>query len=113
MLEKLQIVELNEKDAIDVIVLLREHEISDVDREAINSKYSREKKAGNLDDSYTGNRLKRNANVDLDHTISSKEIHDDPGRVLAEMDGPDIANTDSNLNPTDRSINRSKQRYWL
>lgn len=39
MLEKLQIVELNEKDVIDVIVLLREHEIGDRDEETINSGY--------------------------------------------------------------------------
>ncbi|MFQ6125809.1 MAG: hypothetical protein ACE5R6_14570 [Candidatus Heimdallarchaeota archaeon] len=39
MLEKLQIVELNEKDVIDVIVLLREHEVGDDDEETVNSEY--------------------------------------------------------------------------
>lgn len=39
MLEKLQIVELNEKDVIDVIVLLREHEVGDGDEETVNSGY--------------------------------------------------------------------------
>lgn len=39
LLEKLQIVQINEKDVKDVIVLLREHDISDKDLEAINAKY--------------------------------------------------------------------------
>ncbi|MFX0195662.1 MAG: hypothetical protein ACFFCW_06015 [Candidatus Hodarchaeota archaeon] len=39
MLEKLQIVELNEKDVIDVIVLLREHEVGDGDEEIVDSGY--------------------------------------------------------------------------
>lgn len=72
-----------------------------------NAKVSEAKKNGNLDDAYTGKRVKRNADMDLDHEISAKEIHDDPGRILAELDGIELANADSNLNPTDRSINRS------
>jgi hypothetical protein len=39
LLEKLQIVEINEKDVKDVIILLREHEIGDKDEETINAKY--------------------------------------------------------------------------
>lgn len=39
LLEKMQIVEINEKDIKDTLVLLREHEISTHDKEAINSKY--------------------------------------------------------------------------
>ncbi len=39
LLEKLQIVEINEKDVIDCIVLIREHDIADSDEEAINKKY--------------------------------------------------------------------------
>jgi hypothetical protein len=39
LLEKMQIVELNEKDKIDTIVLLREHEIGDSDNETINARY--------------------------------------------------------------------------
>ena len=33
----------------------------------------------------------------LDHIISAKEIHDDPGRILAERDGAELANDASNL----------------
>lgn len=74
-----------------------------------NKKISEQKKSGNLEDAYTGNKVKQNANIDLDHTISAKEIHNDPGRVLAGLSGEDLANRDTNLNATDRSINRSKK----
>jgi hypothetical protein len=39
LLEKMQIVELNEKDKIDTVVLLREHAIGDSDNETINAQY--------------------------------------------------------------------------
>jgi hypothetical protein len=39
LLEKMQIVQLNEKDEIDSVVLLREHEIGDSDNETIDSQY--------------------------------------------------------------------------
>ena len=39
LLEKMQIVEINEKDIKDTLVLLREHEISTHDKEAVNQKY--------------------------------------------------------------------------
>ncbi|MEM1551378.1 MAG: hypothetical protein QXS01_01705 [Candidatus Bathyarchaeia archaeon] len=39
LLEKLQIVQINEKDVKDVIILLREHEVGESDKETINSKY--------------------------------------------------------------------------
>jgi hypothetical protein len=39
LLAKVQIVQLNEKDVKDVIILLREHEIADGDKELINAKY--------------------------------------------------------------------------
>jgi len=39
LLEKMQIVQLNDKDKIDTVVLLREHEIGDVDKETINAQY--------------------------------------------------------------------------
>lgn len=73
----------------------------------INARVSADKKAGKLYDSYTGKKVKRNAKIDLDHAVSAKEIHNDPGRVLAGLDGKKLANTESNLKPTDRSINRS------
>ncbi len=39
LLEKIQIVKINEKDAKDVIVLLRDHEVGDSDKETINAGY--------------------------------------------------------------------------
>lgn len=39
LLEKMQIVQLNEKDRIDTIVLVREHQIGDSDKETINAGY--------------------------------------------------------------------------
>lgn len=39
MLEKMQIVKLNEKDVIDTIMLLREHEVGSSDKETINADY--------------------------------------------------------------------------
>lgn len=65
------------------------------------------KKSGTLTDAYTGQRMERNAKMDVDHVISTKEIHDDPGRVLAELNGIDLANSEENLQATDSSINRS------
>lgn len=75
----------------------------------INRKMSESKKNGTLTDAYTGKKVARNAKMDLDHVISAKEIHDDPGRILAGTKGTDLANTKDNLKPTDRSINRSMQ----
>lgn len=39
LLEKIQIVEINEKDVKDAIILLREHEVGDNDKETVNSTY--------------------------------------------------------------------------
>ena len=76
---------------------------------ATNKEISEKRKAGNLKDGYTGEKIKPNEKTDLDHIVSAKEIHDDPGRVLAEYDGADLANLDENLTPTSPSINRSKK----
>lgn len=47
--------------------------------------------------------------VDLDHVISAHQIHNDPGRVLAEKGTSEIANKESNLKLTGASTNRSKK----
>ena len=74
-----------------------------------NRQVSESRKNGTLTDAYTGGKVPRNARIDIDHTISAKEIHDDRGRVLAGCNGVDLANDRTNLNPTDSSINRSKK----
>lgn len=63
---------------------------------------------GTLSDAYSGRPIGRDEDIDLDHVIAAKNIHDDPGRVLAELNGVDLANDPTNLKHTNRSINRSK-----
>lgn len=74
-----------------------------------NKEVSKQKKDGQLIDAYTGKCVDRNAKIDLDHNISAKEVHNDPGRVLAGLSGEDLANIPENLYPTDSHINRSKK----
>jgi len=69
---------------------------------------AQKQKNGQLYDDYTGDKLGIKSKRDLDHTISAREIHDDPGRVLAEKNGVELANSESNLTSTERSINRAK-----
>ena len=75
----------------------------------INKKYSENRKNGNATDYMTGKKLNPNESHDLDHVTSAKEIHDDAGRVLAQIDGNILANTDTNLKPTTATNNRSKK----
>ena len=74
-----------------------------------NKEVSKQKKDGQLIDAYTGKCVSCNAKIDLDHDISAKEIHEDRGRVLAQLSGEDLANSRENLHPTDSHINRSKK----
>lgn len=46
--------------------------------------------------------------ANLDHVVAAKEIHEDAGRVLAGMDGVDLANSDYNLRFTNEQLNKSK-----
>ena len=74
-----------------------------------NKLYSEQKEAGTLIDAYTGKKVARNAKIELDHVVATEKIHNDPGRVLAGLSVNELANTETNLKPTDRSINRSMQ----
>lgn len=65
--------------------------------------------SGNLHDAYRNQSVGLNEKRDLDHVIAAKEIHDDHGRVLAGLDGSELANQSSNLQSTHASINRSKK----
>jgi len=47
----------------------------------------------------------------LDHIVSAKEIHEDPGRVLAELDGTDLANSPDNLYFTNVKLNLTKSDF--
>jgi len=57
-------------------------------------------------DSYTGN--KTTCDMHIDHVVSASEIHNDPARILADVDGVEVANTETNLKPTADTINTSK-----
>lgn len=74
-----------------------------------NKRVHEQRDQGTLNDAYTGQQIKQNEKIDLDHVVSAKEIHDDPGRVIAGIRGEDLANREKNLCATDRSINRSKR----
>lgn len=75
----------------------------------INRGISEQKRAGTLTDAYTGERIAPNEKTDLDHIISAKEIHDDRGRVLAGIEGAELANKESNLRATNPHTNRTKK----
>jgi hypothetical protein len=75
----------------------------------INRTLSADKKAGQLDDAYTGERFARNDTTNLDHVDPAKGIHDDRGRVLADIDGPQLANLPENLKMTNEHTNKSKK----
>ena len=46
-------------------------------------------------------------NAELDHVLSAKSIHVDRGRVLAGLSGVELANSDENLEFTNKSLNAS------
>jgi len=84
LLEKMQIVELNEKDIIDTVVLLREHEIGETDKETVNAGYIANLLSGDWGFYYTvvtnlnkvKNRLsKHGALTDVDRLNIEKKIN--------------------------------------
>lgn len=66
-------------------------------------------------DTYTGQELEytkasevsKDKRVELDHVVECKPIHDDRGRVLAGLNGVDLANNPDNLAFTNKSLNAS------
>lgn len=70
-----------------------------------NAKATEERLAGTLQDAYTESLLGLNESQSLDHTIAAEEIHNDPGRILAGLNGATLANEESNLNPTTKTTN--------
>ena len=73
-----------------------------------NREASLQKDNGTLYDGYTGEKISRFDKTDLDHVISAKEVHDDPGRVLSGLNGADLACDSTNLVVTNPHTNRSK-----
>lgn len=86
---------------------------SSPDYKKINNENSKLKEQGKLYDAYTGEKIRINDKSDLDHTISASEIHEDQGRILADLDGIKLANDSSNLNVTSDSTNRSKKHKTM
>lgn len=74
-----------------------------------NKDIKRMKNGSTLVDAYTGESISRNGRTDLDHVISAKEIHNDPGRVLADISGISLANSEENLQVTNPHTNRTKK----
>ncbi|MCH1966215.1 hypothetical protein [Paraclostridium sordellii] len=74
-----------------------------------NKQVSMQKKEGTLIDAYTGESIGYNGKSDLDHVIAAKGIHEDAGRVLAELSGVDLANSNENLEATNPRTNRTKK----
>ncbi|MDI2091326.1 hypothetical protein [Commensalibacter oyaizuii] len=68
-----------------------------------------QKSEDGLQDAYTNKILSQKDKRNLDHVISAKEIHDDPGRVLADLNGVELANQKQNLQSTIETVNKSKQ----
>ncbi|MBD5525765.1 MAG: hypothetical protein HDR04_15370 [Lachnospiraceae bacterium] len=67
-----------------------------------------------IDDVYTGEKIvpvnkgqSREKQAQLDHVISAKQIHDDRGRILAELSGKDLANNPDNLRFTNACLNNN------
>lgn len=73
-----------------------------------NAKYSAAKKEGEGVNYMSGEKVKANDDTDVDHVVSAKEIHNDPGRILAGVDGVELANSAYNLKLTKRTLNRMK-----
>lgn len=57
--------------------------------------------------------LGKERRANLEHVISAHEIHEDPGRILAGLDGRDLANCPENLRFTNDSLNKSKSNMTV
>lgn len=64
--------------------------------------------SGELEDKYRSTNMRTNEQRQLDHVVSAHEIHHDAGRVLADIDGINLANKDTNFASTIAYINNKK-----
>ncbi len=69
--------------------------------------------AGNLKDNYRNKTMSANDNRQLDHIVSSHEVHNDAGRILAGLDGSTLANQSSNFQSTHGYINNLKSNQTM
>jgi hypothetical protein len=68
---------------------------------------TRDRVEGNVTDAYTGEQMssQRSDSHSIDHVIAAEEIHNDAGRILAGLDGVELANSSTNLQITSYSTN--------
>lgn len=64
--------------------------------------------SGELEDKYRSTNMRTNEQRQLDHVVSAHEIYHDAGRVLADIDGINLANKDTNFASTIAYINNKK-----
>jgi hypothetical protein len=82
-----------------------------------NAEMKAQMQAGTLFDTYTGEQIRpehakdKQLKPNLDHKVAAQTIHDDPARVLAEIDVPDLANDPGNLAPTTSTVNGKKKAH--
>jgi len=74
-----------------------------------NKQAKEDKVNGILTDAFGDKQFKQNETTNLDHTISAKEVSEDSGRILADLDGTTLANESSNLNITTPEFNNFKK----
>ncbi len=70
-------------------------------------------KKGQLHDAYRDQTMTLQEKRQLDHIISSHEVHDDAGRVLAGLSGVELANQNTNFQSTHSYINNLKSDYSM
>ena len=79
-----------------------------------NAKKNFDEKGTLIDDAYVpgnkviprrNNTIPREKQAQLDHVLSAEDIHNDPGRLLAGLDGTDLANSEGNLRFTNACLN--------
>lgn len=73
-----------------------------------NKAMKEKQQARNLKDEYTGKDLSQNDSANLDHVVARKELYENKRRRQANIKTEDLANKDENLNPTNESLNKSK-----
>ncbi|WP_313170373.1 hypothetical protein [Massilia oculi] len=82
-----------------------------------NAALAAQRDAGTLTDAYSNQRFdpasKHDAQLkpSLDHTVAAVNVHNDAGRVLAELRTEDLANIPENLAPTSNSANSMKKQH--
>lgn len=73
----------------------------------------RRQRDGELVDEYRGTTMSSSEQRQLDHIISSHEVHDDAGRVLAGLSGVELANQNTNFQSTHSYINNLKSDHSM